>query len=502
MTDPNQGERIDSWKGIAEYLHRGTRTVQRWEREEGLPVHRLQHEKLGSIYAYRQELDTWWNQRRSSLDNEPAGTDSHGVSIAVLPFADLSREQDQEYFCDGVAEEIILALSRIRGLRMASRGSSFRFRGKSADVCAVGRQLKVGTILEGGVRKQQDSLRITVELVDVASGYHLWSEAYDRTMGDVFAIQEEIARSVAQALAVTLTPTESAALARVPTRDPQAHDLYLRGRAYYFRYGPQDMDYAIQLFLEATARDQTFAPAWAGLADCWSYLYLYSERNDLLREQAEWASQKALEIDPDSAQACASLALARSLRGDEGAEAAFERAVQLDPNLFEAWYFRARHAFARGEREKALRYYREAIRVHPEDYQSPLLMAQTLDDLGQQQQALEARRSGIALAEDHLRIYPDDVRAVYCAANGMAALGETSRARELCARALAIRPSDGMVLYNVGCVYSLLGCREEALAALEKAVECGLRETGWYEHDSNLDPLRSDPRFQQLLARL
>lgn len=495
-------EPIESWKGIAEYLRRGTRTVQRWEREEGLPVHRLQHEKLGSVYAFREELDAWWKSRGNQLENEPAPAENRVPSIGVLPFADLSREQDQEYFCDGIAEEIIGTLSRIRSVRVTSRSSSFRFRGKSADLAAVGRQLKVATLLEGSVRKQQNSLRVTVQLIDVASGYHLWSGSYDRTMGDVFAIQEDIARAVAESLEVTLTVPESAALARVPTRNPQAHDLYLRGRAFYYRYGPQDMECAIQLFLQATTLDDAFAPAWAGLADCWSYLYLYSERSDVLKEQAAWASHKALELDPDSAQACASVGLARFLRGDPDADADFERATQLDPNLFEAWYFRARYAFSRGLAERALRFYQEALRVRPDDYQSPLLMAQILDDQGRKEEARTARRSGIARAQEHLSRYPDDVRALYCTANGMAALGEAAPARELCERALAMRPNDGMVLYNVGCVYALIGCLEEAMNAVEQAAKCGLREKGWYQHDSNLDPLRTSPRFQRLIAGL
>lgn len=503
MKLPAMSQRIDSWKGIAEYLHRGPRTVQRWEREEGLPVHRLQHEKLGSVYAYTGELDTWWNSRRTRLENEQPQSDLRSASVAVLPFADLSREQDQEYFCEGIAEEIISALSRIRGLRVAARRSSFRFHGKSVDTCDAGRQLKVATLLEGSVRKQGGHVRVTVQLIDVQSGYQFWAENYDGAMGDVFAIQEDVARSVARSLAVTLTPKESAALGRVPTRDLQAYDLYLRGRAYYYRYGPQDMGCAIHLFRQAVARDAAFAPAWAGLADCWSYLYLYSERSDLLREQAAWAAERAVELDSGSAQAWASFALARSLQpGDDQAEGAFERAVQLDPNLFEAWYFHARHAFARGTLERALQYYLEAIRVRPEDYQSPLLMAQIYDDLGRHQEAHRARESGIALAEEHLRVYPDDVRALYCAANGLAALDKPKPARALAARALASRPSDAMVLYNVGCVKALLGDTEEALEVLERAVACGLREKGWFEHDSNLDALRTDPRFQRLLEAL
>lgn len=495
--------RLDSWKEIAAYLNRGVRTVQRWEREEGLPVHRLRHEKLSSVYAYKPELDAWWASRRAELENEAPPEQEPGRSVAVLPFADMSREKDQEYFCEGIAEEIIGALSKIKGLRVASRTSAFQFKGGGAGVREIGRRLRVGTLLEGSVRKSGERLRTAVQLIDADEGYHLWSEVYDREMSDIFAIQSEIAHSVAHALEVTLSPHEKAALEKAPTKDIQAYDYYLRGRKFYYQYGPGDMECAIQLFTRAVECDPAYPLAYAGLADCWSYVYLYAERSDTVRDQAGWASQRAVELDPESAQAQASRALALSLScRDEEAEKTFETAVRLDPNLFEAYYFHARHCFVRGQLDKAVGLYEQAIRVRPEDYQSPLLMAQIYDDLGRASDARESRLRGIELAEQHLKLNPDDVRAVYCAANGMAALGQRERGREWAGRALAMRPEDGMVLYNVGCIYALLGCAEEAVTVLEKAVRSGLKEKGWYEHDSNLDSLRALPQFQKLIQGL
>lgn len=496
--------RLDSWKEIAGYLNRGVRTVQRWEREEGLPIHRLQHEKLGSVYAFKSELESWLESRRDTVENEaPPGGEEIGRSVAVLPFADMSREKDQEYFCEGIAEEILNALSRIRGLRVASRTAAFQFRGVDADVREIGRKLRVSTLLEGSVRKSGERLRIAVQLIDAENGYRLLSEMYDREIRDVFAIQEEIARSVAHELEVTLTPKERAALEKTPTSDIQAYDFYLRGRKYYYQYGPRDIDCAIQLFTRAIERDPNYPLAYAGLADCWSYVYLYVDRAETVCEQADWSSLRAVELDPESAQAQASRALALSLkRRDEEAREAFEKAIRLDPNLFEARYFYARHSFVLGQFEKALALYQEAIRVRPEDYQSRLLMAQIYDDLGRRGEARSVRLRGIEFAEDHLKLNPDDARAVYMAANGMAALGQRERAREWADRALSMRPEDPMLLYNVGCIYSLLGCSEDALTTLEKAVERGQRQKGWYEHDSNLDPLRGEPRFQRLLAQL
>lgn len=495
--------RLDSWKEIANYLKRGARTVQRWEREEGLPVHRLRHDKLGSVYAFRSELDAWWESRHERLDQEPAAGGPEERSIAVLPFADLSKEKDQGYFCEGIAEEIIGTLGRIRGLRVASRTSSFRFKESAAKIAEIGRALRVTALLEGSVRKSGDQLRISVQLIATDDGYHVWTETYDRTLGDIFKVQAEIAQSVAKALELTLSPGEKEVLRRAPTSDVEAYDLYLRGRRFYYQYGPADMEYAIQLFTRAAEKDAGFSLAYSGLADSWSFLYLYAERKPILLEMADHASQRAVELDPESGQAQASRALVLSLEGsDQEAEEAFAHAIRLDEGLFEARYFWARHCFARGRLQEALELYEEAVRIRPEDYQSRLLMAQIHDDLGDAGKAREVRRAGIQLAEQHLRLNPDDVRAIYMAANGMAGLGQRNTALEWASRALTMRPGDSMVLYNVGCIYSMLGLIDEAVATLERSVEKGLVQRGWFENDSNLDAVRADPRFQELLKKL
>jgi len=497
-------KRFDSWKEIAAYLRRGARTVQRWEREAALPVHRLQHDKLGSVYAYQDELDQWWESRRPALESVETAPDvERQITLAVLPFTDLTREKDQDYLCEGLAEELIQTLARIRGLTVASRSASFRFRNATSDLRETGRRLHVATLIEGSVRRAADRLRISVEMIDAASGFQRWSESYDRAVGDVLALQEEIASCVVRALELQLSPQERAAIARTTTTDPRAHDCYLRGRMHYFRYGPRDMEYAIPLFVRAIGYDLNYALAYAGLADCWSYIYLNSNRARRVREQALWAGSKAVEVDPACAQAHASRALALSLAElDDEAEREFERAVELDPQLFEAHYFWARHEFSHGKSQQAIGHYEDAMRVRPEDFQVPLLCAQIYDDLGMAQRAADARAHGIEMARQHLEFNPEDVRAIYMAANGMAVLGQTDRALAWTARAIEIRPDDSMLLYNAGCIYSL--CRERALAldALERAAKLGLTHRGWYEHDSNLDFVRDDPRFQQILDSL
>jgi adenylate cyclase len=496
-------ERLDSWKEIAAYLKRGARTVQRWEREEGLPVHRLQHDKLGSIFAFRSELDGWWAQR-GALPPADAPAKAHPApAVAVLPFADMSREKDQAYFCEGIAEEIISALSRIGKLRVASRTSSFQFRAQGVDCREIGRKLRVGSLLEGSVRKAGERLRISVQLTSVEDGFQLWSARFDSEVRDIFAIQDEIASSVARALEVTLTQVEAEALHKPPTSNLQAYDSYLRGRAFYDQYSPSGAEFALRMFIRAIELDPNYAQAYAGLADCWSYMYLYSDHSEAVRAQAEWASRKAVEMDPASASAQASLGLSLSIVGDaERAETAFETAKRLDPELFEAHYFHARHAFVGGQIERAASFYEGAMRARPDDYQSPLLVAQIYEDLGAPEKAAKARKTGIELAIRRQQLNPDDARALYMAANGLVAMGEMERGRQLAERSLEIRPDDPMLLYNVGCIFAMLGREAQALESLEKAARSGLTQRGWYEHDNNLDSLRSHPRFQAILREL
>ncbi len=494
--------RLDSWKEIASYLRRGIRTVQRWERDAGLPVHRLPHEKLGSVFAYPHELDAWFERRGA----EPAPATpalSALPSLAVMPFQDLSPEKDQAYLCDGIAEEILTGLSRLEGLRTASRTSSFHCPAASADSRDIGRRLGVGTLLEGSLRKSGERLRVAVRLIETASGFQLWSGRYEGSLHDIFTIQDEIAESVVRALRVTLRPGEDPAHLKQGTADTGAWECYQRGRRFHEQYSPRAIEFAIQMFVRAIQLDPDYAQAWAGLADCWSFTYLYSDRNDALREQADWASHKAWEMNPRSAQVQASRGLALSLKGaNEEAARAFDAAIELDPGLFEAHYFRARHCFALGRAAEAAASYEKAMDARPDDFQSRLLVAQIYDDLGNPARAAQVRREGIALAECHLELNPGDARALYMAANGLAALGDSARSRRYAERSLAISPEDPMLLYNVGCIFSLLGLSDPALDCLEKAVRAGLTQRGWFAHDSNLDPLRPLPRFQTLLSSL
>lgn len=454
-------------------------------------------------YRFQSTLDLRNEIEALRRHREVPIPETAGPSVAVLPFVDMSREKDQEYFCDGMAEEIISALARVSGIDVASRTSSFRFRGSSLDSQEIARRLRVRALLEGSVRKAGDRLRVTAQLVNAADGFELWSETFDRKIEDIFAIQEGIARSIADALEVTLSGPEHEALGKAPTRDVRAYDYCLRGRSFYFQYRRRGVEIALEMFRRAIEIDSSYARAWAGVADCYCFFFLYVSRVGENIQRAQEASRRALDLDPDLAEAQASWGVAMSIAGrDEEAVASFEQALRLDPKLFEARYFYARHCFSRGDLEQAARFYEEAEALRPEDYQSPLLVAQIYGDLGRSRQADAAYRRGLRKAEARLRLQPDDSRARYMGANALVAIGLKEQGLAWARIAIAQDPDEPMLLYNVGCIYSMAGEGEEAIEALERSVDRGLTQRGWFQHDSNLDPVREHPRFRKLLERL
>ncbi len=424
-------------------------------------------------------------------------------SIAVLPFVDLSPNQDHDWFCEGLAEEIIVALSQLEGLRVASRASSFRFRGMRLGGGELGRRLGVRHLLEGSVRTSGDRLRISAELADVESDRCLWSQRYDRQLDDVLQMQEEIAGHVTAALRVELSEPAARARRRAPTANVQAYEYYLRGRLSFDRYNRRGVQQARQMFARAVEVDPDYALAHAGLADCGAYLYMHVFGQDDMRDAALTAARRAVALDPELAQARVSLGLALSLTLDHVAsEREFERAIELDPRLFEAHYFYARDAFMQHHWEKALAHYQRARELRPEDYQSPLLMAQIDDDLGHPERAEAARRAGVRAAEARLALQPDDVRALNMGANGLVALGDRERGLEWAQRAFALDPDDAMLLYNLACIQAMAGRRAEALDFLERAVRAGMNFVHWLRQDSNLDLVRDDPRFAAVVHAL
>ena len=433
-------------------------------------------------------------------ETHPATADVN--AIGVLPFADMSPDRDQDYLCEGLAEELISALTHIDGLRVASRTASFQFRG-GADVRAVGQQLGVGTLLEGSVRKADDRLRVTVQLVEVVTGYHRWSQRFDRRLDDVFAIQDEIAESVATSLRGNLlSRREKQALVRPPTR-ADAYEYYLRGRQHLPRMTKAELQKSGEMFARAIELDAAYAPAYAGLAMVHATLYEWfgAQAEDLVA--AERASERALELAPGMAEAhvARGCALALSSRYAD-AERAFEQSIRINPNLFDAYYYSGRTNFAHGDIAGSAARFRKATELRRDDFQSPLLLSQSLRMLGSLEEAAQANREGIRRAEHVLALNPADSRALSLGASALFHDGQTTRALEWSRRSLELYPDDMSTLVNAACLHSKLRQKEEALDLLERVFAHGLGKRDWVEHDPDYDILRADPRFLKLLARL
>jgi adenylate cyclase len=346
-------------------------------------------------------------------------------------------------------------------------------------------------------------VRITGRLVETRTGHTVWAERYDRELEDIFAIQDELARAIAKAMEVMLTDREKEAIVKAPTADIQAYDFYLRGRQYFHRFRRQGFDFARQMFARATVIDPEYARAYAGVAYCCSFLYMYYESTEANLKEAEAASRKALELDPGLAEAHVARGLAFSLsRRFEEAVVEFETAIRLDPNLFEAYYFYARARFAEGNLEEAGKLFKRAAEVNPDDYQAPLLYAQVLQGLHREQEATAGYRAALGVIQKHVELHPDDPRALYLGSSALSQTGQRERALEWAGRALAIDPEDPSVLYNVACNYARLGELEKSIDCLEKSVTTGMGQKEWIENDPALDPLRDQPRYKTLIESL
>jgi serine/threonine protein kinase/Flp pilus assembly protein TadD len=441
--------------------------------------------------------------RHESDSGRVAAEKAAEKSLAALYFENPGGVKEDEYFRDGITEDIITELSKIKELWVLTRSAVMAYRDKPVTAPEVGRELNAAYVLEGSLRRAGNRLRITARLVETSTARSVWAERYDRQMEDVFAIQDEIAQSIAKALKLMLTEQEKRAIEKAPTTDVQAYDYYLKGRQYFHSFRRKSFDFARQLFARAIVIDPKYALAYAGVADCCSFLYLWWDASDDNMKEAEVASRKAVELDPELAEAHVSRGLALQMNKKyEEAHKEFETAIRLNSKLFDAYYFYARLHYQRGELEEAAQLYEKACWANPEDFQSPMLLGQTFFGLGRKLEGEAVRQRALRIIEKHLELHPDDARALYLGAAGLFQAGQRERALEWARRALSVDPDDPMVLYNVACSYALLGLNEEAISCLEKVMaqsSSGSLHKVWAEQDSDLDPLRSDPRFQALL---
>jgi TolB-like protein len=416
-------------------------------------------------------------------------------SIAVLPFADMSAAKDQEFLCDGIAEEVLRGLGRVPDLYVASRTSAFQFKHQAMDVREIGSRLNVSTVLEGSVRRIGDRLRVSAQLINVANGYRLWCDRYDRDVKDIFGIEDDIAEQIAGALELTLSD-RSSQMTRGVEPDAQAYQLYLQGRQFFHQHRRKAFEIAIQTFSRAIEISPDYARAYAGIADCHSFLKLYFGKGQDALDAADAASETALRLAPDLADAQASRGLALFLRSDfEGAERHLTCAIALDPRANEPHYIYGRVCFSQGRMTEAAEHFREACAIVPEAYDSWYLLGMCYRRLGARARARHANFECIEAMKRWVKFHPDDTRAWTMGAAVLAEMGEPDRAAAWVARALAIDKEEPIIQYNAACVYVALGSLQDAIDCLEASVKYGDISRGWMRNDPDLDPLRADPRF-------
>jgi adenylate cyclase len=447
------------------------------------------------------ELDGNPGKRAASRKRRHRGAKANGenlsASVAVLPFEDMSSDLDQEYFCEGIAEEILCALGEVDGLHVAARVASFQFGSKSADILEIGEKLNVSVVLEGSVRKAGDQIRITVQLIDVHDGYQFWAGQYNHDLKDIFDVQEQISRAVVNAMRLSIGDN---VLMRPMTESTEAYDLYLKGKRYFTRPDKKNILFARQLFERVVEIDPDFGRAWAKLASTYAYEYLCTQPNDNARQQARRISKKALRQAPGIPESHIARGIAYSIYEDyKQADLEFEIALGLDPESFSARFTWARSKTYQGDAREAVEHYQKASEIRPQDYQSILVQMSLLDSLGDLDGAREKAQEGLRKAKAFLELNPDENLALNMGAFALQRLGQVDEAEEWMSTSLRNSPRNSVVNYNAAGFYALAGEIDKSLGFLAQSADTGCFNLSWLEQDSTLDAVRHHPRFKEIV---
>ena len=428
----------------------------------------------------------------------PVPASSSKPSIAVLPFVNMSGDAEQEYFSDGITEDIITDLSKVSSLRVLSRNTMFTFKNKSVDVGQIARRLKVGHVLEGSVRKAGGRVRITAQLID-ADDSHIWAERYDRDLSDIFALQSEISETIVAALKVKLLPEEKKAIESRSTYDPDAYQLYLLGRDYQLRHSARSLGIALRFYQQALKIDPHYARAWAMVAVCQARLHWIGKAED----SGLTAAEKALALDTSLAEAHAARGRVLAANGRyEEAFAEHEEALRLAPDSFDVQFTFGATCFQLGRHEAAIEHYERAAQLLETDFVSLRLATMSYVALGRDEDSISVSRRAMQRIEREVAARPDDANALVSGVIALARLGENERAKQWSLRAQAIEPDDPMDHYNLGCALVQMNEPDQALDLLESCVPKMSPEfINWIKQDTDLMALREHPRFRALSAR-
>jgi non-specific serine/threonine protein kinase len=453
-----------------------------------------------ALKRLKRDLDSGRHSgETSAIHNTSAPQIVREQSIAVLYFENLSGMKEDEYLRDGITEDITTELSKISGLRTFFRANILPYRDRSVTAGQVGKELGASHVLAGSLRRSGTRLRINAQLIDAANEFPLWSERYDREMEDVFAVQDEIAHKIAEALRITLSPGEQQALAAKPTENPHAYDLYLRGRNYARRVSRQDLQVAQQMFESATALDPDFALAHAGLANVCVQHYYYFERNRRWIDRAIDSYENARKNGSDAPEirlAEAWLAFAEK-RYDKVVDV-MQTVLAKHPDLDGGYYLLGSALFESGKYQELVDIMETAIAHSGENYNTTIPISNALGALGKTEVLNNFNHRVIAILSAHLKKVPEDARARVLLAGVYAHHARFEDAKREADMAIALRPDDTMILYNLACLFCLMNDPKEALTALKKACDVGYSATAWARQDPDLAILHGDPEFESL----
>jgi serine/threonine protein kinase/Flp pilus assembly protein TadD len=450
----------------------------------------------------KRDLDTG-TRRAAELQDTKSGAPKPGPggtkSVAVLYFENLSGAKEDEYLRDGITEDIITELSKIRGLNTYARPTVLTFRDRPVAPSQIGQQLKAAFVLTGSLRRAGNRLRITTQLVDTSTDFPVWSERYDREMKDVFEMQDEIARKIAEALRITLSPQELEALAVKPTENLQAYDLYLRGKRYARRQTRQDLEFALTMFENAVAMDPSFALAYAACANACAMFYCNYSRDAIWVERARNASGNAVALrwDLPEVQVSQAWVLYATELHDEAVRMVL-KAIERKKDCEGAYYLLCRALFSAGRYQEVADVMEAALEVNGEDYNVYVPIANSLGALGKKEERRNLLFRRIGALENHLKQVPEDARARILVAVDYAELDRVDDAIKELNLAITLRANEASILYNAACTFALLKRKREAMDTLKKAWEAGFRDSVWARRDPDLAMLQDEEEFQKL----
>jgi non-specific serine/threonine protein kinase len=451
------------------------------------------------LIRLKRDLESGKKTATGMTDSKAGTARSGSKSVAVLYFENLSGVKEDEYLRDGITEDIITELSKIRGLNTFSRPTVLAFRDKSVTPAQIGQQLKAAYVLTGSLRRAGSRLRITTQLVDTSTDFPLWSERYDREMKDVFEVQDEIARKIAEALRVTLSPQELEALAIKPTENLQAYDLYLRGKRYARRQTRQDLEFALQMFESAVAMDPSFALAYAACANACAMFYCNYSRDVSWVERAREASGKAVALrwELPEVQVSQAWVLYATELHDEAVRMV-RKAIERKKDCEGAYYLLCRALFSAGRYQEVLDVMEAGLEASGEDYNIYVPLANSLGALGKREAYMNLLQRRLTALENHLKQVPEDARARILLGTDYAELGREEDALKELNLAVTLRAGEASILYNAACLYSTLKRKEAAMDCLKKAWEAGFRDASHARRDPDLALLHDDPEFDRM----